>query len=131
MNALKILALCAFTLSACGGSTFCDDQKKGMTDLKGTKLAACPNLKASVEAQPMVEGQACTTALEKCSADDQKKLEASVTCINGLAACAAADDNLSSTYSQAMINCSKTGICATSSGCISAFGFTNICALFQ
>ena len=130
VQVLSSLVVAALALAGCAGSSaFCDDQQAELASLAGTKLAACPLLKASVDAQPMLSGDACVAAYDKCSADDQQKLEGSLTCIGALGTCEAASDTLTSAYSLAMMSCSKTGICATSATCIAAFNFAQICAL--
>jgi hypothetical protein len=135
MKLSRIACLCSLAclaLAACGGSSFCDDQAAAMKTLTTTKLAACPNVNASVSLEngQMPTGQGCTDALAKCTSAEQTKLASSVTCLNALGTCTADKDNLSSDYAASLIACSTAGVCATSVTCQAAFKRDTICAMF-
>jgi hypothetical protein len=127
LKTLCLAGLAALTLAACGGNTICADQAAATTALTGTKLAACPSLKATVAAaEPTLTTDQCTTALSSCSSDDQTKLTSMITCFNAIGNCPSDAD--SSAWLLSLVACSKSGVCATSAACYTAFGVASSCS---
>jgi hypothetical protein len=115
----SLAAIASLTLTACGGN-YCDDSADAAKDLS-KKAEECGITGTGVEEPTEEEINSCKTALDKCSDDDKKKLEAVSDCLKDVKGCSDKTQSEQQAFATRVIACASNAG-GLSAACNAAFG---------